>query len=271
MQEEFEKLRGLQEVLAKKFMVLEEIKDIPRTLETKQELLTRGKKTYLEKHERYEKAKEELKNLRASLDQAELDREKSEKRMEEISTQREYEALEKEIKDATAREQSLRKSLLAKEKYCSELEEQLEEQEALIELQEDEVRTETEKKDEELSKKEHELLDLKQQEESLSPGLEESILYKFERIIKNKNGIGIVPVHGLVCQGCHMTLPVQMVNEVRKEEEFRFCPYCSRILFYEHVETSDEQFMTHIAEAETEIQEGSMAEFVDTDEFDDLL
>jgi predicted nucleic acid-binding Zn-ribbon protein len=271
MQEVFEKLRGLQDVLAQKFAVLEEIKEIPHTLETKQELLTRGKKTYLEKHERYEKAKEEMKNLRASLDEAEMEREKSEKHMEEISTQREYEALEKEIKDAASREQSLRKSLLAKEKYCSELEEQLEEQESLIELQEEEVRTETSKKDEELAKKQAQLDDLKQQEDLLSPGIDESILYKFERIIKNKAGIGIVPVHGLVCQGCHMTLPVQMVNEVRKEEEFRFCPYCSRILYYEQIDSAEEQFRSRTAEIEAEIQEGSLSDFVDKDEFEDYL
>lgn len=271
MQEVFEKLRELQNVLAEKFAVLEEIKEIPRTLETKEELLTRGKKTFLEKHEKYEKAKEELKMLRSSLDQAELDREKSEKRMEEISTQREYEALEKEIKEATAKEQSLRKNLLAKERYCTELEEQLEEQESLIELQEEEVHTETEKKDEELAKKEAQLVQLKQKEDELSPGIDETVLFKFERIIKNKNGIGIVPVHGLVCQGCHMTLPVQMVNDVRKEEEFKFCPYCSRILFYEQVESAEEQFLSRTAEVEAEIQEGSMADFVDKDEFEDYL
>ncbi len=268
MQEVFDKLRGLQGILAKKFAVLEEIKEIPRTLETKEELLNRGKRTYIEKHERLERTAEELKALRVSLDEAERARESSEKQMELISTQREFEALEKEIKDASLREQSLRKSLLAKEKYFSENQEQLEEHEQLMEIQEEEVKTETEKKDMLLAQKHQELDNLAAQENELTPGIDDSILFKFERIIKNKAGVGIVPVHGLVCQGCHMTLPIQFVNDVRKGDDFRFCPYCSRVLYWEDTEVLD-QFNQPLDDSE--IEEAGLADFVDTDEFDDLI
>lgn len=271
MQEVFDRLRSLQGVLANKFAILEEIKEIPRTLETKEELLNRGKKAFLEKHEKFQKTTAELKALRVALDDAERSRETSEKQMELISTQREFEALEKEIKDATAREQSLRKSLLAKEKYCSELEEQLEEHEQLMEIQEEEVKTETDKKDSLLASKNEEILSLQAQEDLLTPGIDESILFKFERIIKNKAGLGIVPVHGLVCQGCHMTLPVQFVNDVRKGLNFMFCPYCSRILFYEQIDTNEEQYHLHSSKSDDDIQDGSLSDFVDADEFDDLM
>lgn len=268
MQEVFDKLRVLQGVLAKKFAVLEEVKEIPRTLETKEELLNRGKRTYIEKHERLEKTSDELKALRIALDEAERTREHSEKQMEQISTQREFEALEKEIKDASSREQSLRKSLLAKEKYFSELQEQLEEHEQLMEIQEEEVKTETEKKDVLLSEKHAEIESLLLQEANLTPGIDESILFKFERIIKNKAGVGIVPVHGHVCQGCHMTLPVQFVNDVRKGDDFRFCPYCSRVLYWEEVDGAD---MVAQHADDSEIEEAGLADFVDSDEFDDLI
>ena len=85
MQEVFDKLRVLQGVLAKKFAVLEEVKEIPRTLETKEELLNRGKRTYVEKHERLEKTSEELKALRIALDEAERTREHSEKQIDRKS------------------------------------------------------------------------------------------------------------------------------------------------------------------------------------------
>ncbi len=82
--------------------------------------------------------------------------------MELISTQREYEALEKEIKDASLKEQSLRKSLLAKEKYLGELSEQIEEHEQLMEIQEEEVQSETKKKDALLDSKNKEVEELVQ-------------------------------------------------------------------------------------------------------------
>lgn len=268
MQQVFDKLRQLQDILANKFTIEEEIKEIPRTLETKEELLNRGKRSYIEKHERLDKTVEEVKALRIALDQAETDRENSEKMMEQISTQREFEALEKEIKEAAAKEQSLRKSLLAKEKYLSELQEQIEEQEQLMEIQEEEVKTETEKKDALLGEKQKELKSLENKESKLTPGIDDSILFKFERIIKNKDGIGIVAVHGDVCQGCRMTLPIQFVNDVRVGEEFKFCPYCSRVLYYEESISEDEQALKA---TDTDIEEAGLADLLDTDEFADLL
>ncbi|MFA7395907.1 MAG: zinc ribbon domain-containing protein [Sphaerochaetaceae bacterium] len=269
MQDVFNKLRDLQGVLAEKFTVLAEVKEIPKTLETKEELLHLGKKTYVEKHERLDKTVEELKSLRIALDQAEVAREDSEKMMEQISTQREYEALEKEIREAAAKEQSLRKSLLAKEKYLSELQEQLEEHEQLMEIQEEEVKTELEIKESLLAEKQAIIDSLEKREQELIPGIDDSTLFKFERIIKNKEGLGIVPIHGTVCQGCHVTLPTQFVNDVRKGEELMFCPYCSRVTYYEDPEHSEEGSEALVDPHE--IGEASMVDFVDTDEFDDIL
>jgi hypothetical protein len=39
-----------------------------------------------------------------------------------------------------------------------------------------------------------------------------------------------------------MVLPAQFANEVHHGEKILFCPYCSRILFYEESVDSDENF-----------------------------
>jgi hypothetical protein len=65
-----------------------------------------------------------------------------------------------------------------------------------------------------------------------------------------------------------MTLPIQFVNDVRLGEEFKFCPYCSRVLFFEE---GEEGSMDDKVATEAEIEEGSMADFIDLDEFEDLL
>ena len=73
---------------------------------------------------------------------------------------------------------------------------------------------------------------MKKEEKAITPGLDEEILFKFERIIKSKSGLGIVPIEKGVCNGCHMILTAQFVNDVREGEGIMFCPNCSRILFY---------------------------------------
>ena len=264
MQEIFSKLQVLQTILSKKYDVQDEVKEIPKTLSTKIELLNRGKKNYLEKNEKLELIKTDIKSIRIRLDDAERERENYEKQMDLITTQREYEALDKEIKDATEKEQQLRKSILHKENIMEELVTQIEEQEDLMKLQEDEVKVEQEKMESILSEKNAELAVLKEQEDEIVPDIDEDVLFKFERIIKNKSGVGIVPVHDTVCTGCHMTLPAQFVNDVRKGKDFKFCPYCSRILYFEEI---DEDLIGAAVGAD-DIEEGALADLVDLDDFD---
>jgi Zn-ribbon protein, possibly nucleic acid-binding len=70
----------------------------------------------------------------------------------------------------------------------------------------------------------------------------EFFFFYFLRIIRNKMGLGIVAIKGNVCMGCHMILPAQFSNNVRLGEEFVFCPYCSRILYYEESSEGEELF-----------------------------
>ena len=233
MEKTYETLQQLQEILSEKYAIERDILEIPRALETKQEILNRLKKSYVEKNEEFEAAKSEIKQLTFEMGEAERLREEFERRMDVINTQREYEALDKEIRDAAEKEQRFRREIQKLERDLEDMRESLEREEQMIKMQEDELTTENEKIQAETAQKEAQLAKLSKTEESITPGMDEDILFKFQRIIRNKSGVGIVPVKANVCSGCHMVLPAQFVNDVRSGNEIEFCPYCSRILFWE--------------------------------------
>ncbi|ULQ59986.1 C4-type zinc ribbon domain-containing protein [Brucepastera parasyntrophica] len=232
MTEVLEKLKTLQDILAQKNKVETAINDAPKLLSTQEELLARLKKGYIEKNELYEKTRHNLTTLKMELFDAEGAREKAEKAMDTITTQREYEALDKEIREAGEREQTVRKEIQKEDRTFQELKEDLKREEALIAQQEEELNERKVKLSEEIEAMNKELNDLKEAEEAVSPGLNPETKFKLERIIKSKQGIGIVAIHGNVCTGCHMILPAQFANEVRVGDKIVYCPYCSRILFY---------------------------------------
>jgi len=239
---DLDKLRSLQEIIYEKIGLEENIKEIPKLLETQENTLNRMKKTFIEKNQDYERVKSEETDLKGKLADAESTREKSEKNMDAISTQREYEALDKEIRDASEKEQQYRKDLQNREKILIELDEQIKQQAALIEQQEKELEEHRKKIEAEIAEKQRQIETLQKKESKLVENLDTEVVFKFERIIKNKKGIGIVAIKGNVCMGCHMILPIQFANEVRIGEEFIFCPYCSRILFYEESTEEEEHF-----------------------------
>lgn len=264
MTEVFDKLKELQEVLAKKYSIEAKIAGSPENLEKSEELLAVLKKEYIEKNARYEEIKAKVEKLKDELAEAEKSREEGEKGMDNITTHREYEALDKQITEATERENSVRKELQKEEKNLDEMKEILAGDEELIKSQEADLEVNKESLNKEISEYKSQLEDLSKREEAITPGLDQEIVYKFQRIIQ-RNSEGIVSVRNGVCSGCHMILPGQFANEVHDGEKILFCPYCSRILYHEDV--AEEEAENYFTMSET----GTLTGFGDDDDsLDDL-
>lgn len=242
MKEKLEKLKSLQDVLAERYEIESKVEDLPKRLIGNTESLERERKEYIQKNSEYENEKNHVNELKASLEEITKSREENEKNMDNIQTHREYEILEKQISDAQEQENSIRKELLREEKRLTELNDILEEKKSSIDFNENELNKTKASQEQELAAYNAKLEELKSQETDVSDGIEQEILIKFQRIIK-RNRKGIVAVKGNVCDGCHMILPAQFANEVHRGEKILFCPYCSRILFYEE-STDDSNFFS---------------------------
>lgn len=259
MEEVFERLRQFQDILKERVEIEREIENIPKSLVAQEELLARVKKGYAEKTEQLQDVTTRVAELRNELAEAEASRERAEKLMDTISTQREYEALNKEIRDATDKEHQVRKDLQKEERALAEIEESFKRDESMIQLQESEIQEKKRKISEETSAKQARVAELRTSEKTATEGIDTEITFKFERIIRSKQGLGIVPVRGYVCSGCSMILPAQFVNEVRQGNKIVFCPYCSRVLHYQEAEESAGDLIA-------DIESGSLA---DLDDFSD--
>jgi predicted nucleic acid-binding Zn-ribbon protein len=238
----FDKLRVLQEILAEKYELEEEIDSKPKILSSREELLTRNKKEFIIINDEYQEAKEKVNNLKLELQEAESARERGEKGMDGINTHREYEALDKEIKEATEREQKARKDLQREDKNLAEIKDRLDQKEKSIQSQEDDLKRDKDSLFKEVKELQKKLAKLIEREQETNKSVDSDIIFKFERIIKSKRGKGIVAVKGNVCDGCHMILPAQFANKVRKGDEIVFCPYCSRILYYQELESGEAEY-----------------------------
>lgn len=247
MNEIFPILIDFQVVLAKKFQIEKEISMLPEQLEVrKTSFAIEDAKLKLQESE-LEELNREIKSLRIRLDDAQRQHEKYQMQASEVHNAREFELLNKEIDEAQRVEVEIRNSLKQKEKEFKELDILAEELRESLNTLSAELNKEEEELNSLIQEKNKELEELVKEEQKFTPKLDISQLTKFERIIKNKDGVGIVSVKGVVCQGCHMVLPRQFVNDIRSNESLNYCPFCSRILYYE--EGFEEQ------EEEQEIEE----------------
>ena len=260
----FDKLRELQDILARKNQLDSEISEAPQLLVKQEELLAQYKTNYIKKNTDDEAIRQTIGALKAELFETEQKRENAEKGMDSITSQREYDALDREIQEASKKEAELRKEILKNEANHKRLDEEIKNEEALIKQQEQELDERKAVIEKEITEKKNELAELAEGEQRIAPDLDSDTLFKFDRIIKNKQGIGIVPVQGNVCMGCHMILSAQFAIEVREGKNIMYCPYCSRILYYQESDQDSAEDMIF-----DDMDMGSLADLDDSSDYDE--
>ena len=296
--EVFENLKSLQEILVQKYELEGKKSDAPKQLSNQEDLLAKTQKEFIELKSNYDETQEKVNQLKTQLDEAVKSREEGEKGVANSTTHREYEALEKQITEAKLLEEQVRKDLQREEKDLAELNERLKNTEESIKFNESELNSSRESLNKELASYDNKLAKLKVEEDKVTKNINkiysseenaelkaQEILFKFQRIIQ-RNSEGIVSVRNGVCSGCHMILPANFANEVREGEDINFCPYCSRILYYEEVSEDqaedyfdigaagslaglDDEFDDEDSEYGDEEEKEERSEFDDEEEFDD--
>lgn len=227
----------LQDVLKKKFALEREIEELPKNLSGKRSELIKANEEFLALTKKYNLAKETANRTALDYETAFNQRVSSEKKMESVTTQREFDALSKEIEEAKITETGLNKAKKATQEEVDNLAALVSEKQAALDAMTAEVSSQEAELEAQVNEKKAEIASYEETcQEIKAQGIADSIYNKFASIVKNKNGLGIVPVHGQVCQGCNMILPVQFVNDVHIGNSTMYCPYCSRILFYEESE-----------------------------------
>lgn len=273
--EVFDNLKSLQKILVEKYEYEGKKNDAPKQLSNQEDLLAKTQKEFIELKTNYDATQEKVSQLKTQLEEAVKSREEGEKGVANSTTHREYEALEKQIAEAKLLEEQVRKDLQKEEKDLAELNERLKNTEESIKFNENDLNARRESLNKELSSYDEKLAKLKVEEDKVTKNINniyskeenaelkaQEILFKFQRIIQ-RNSEGIVSVRNGVCSGCHMILPANFANLVREGVDINFCPYCSRILYYEEVSEDQQQDFTTMGVA------GSLAGLDDDDDDDD--
>jgi predicted nucleic acid-binding Zn-ribbon protein len=190
--------------------------------------------------EKIQKEKERIESLEKERRQKERDLgaeqekiKRTEARMFEVKTNKEYQALLSEIegvKEATSR---------VEEEILQILEEIDEVKKDLLKREKEMATTleKIEKEKKKIQEKTHQSEGLwkeqKERRDVLAKQLESSLLRLYNTLKEKRQGIGVVNVKDETCQGCFVNIPPQMFIEVQKTNALIRCPNCNRILYWE--------------------------------------
>ena len=256
-------LRDLQKVLEQMFKIENRKKEMPRAIDVQRELLVTLRKQNDELKDNYNRHEQKEKELKFNLRDVEDRISRNEEIISTLTAQKEYEVLQKQIEEDKNIAKQLRNESIKEGKEAIDFKERLDKSDKLVAGTEANLRAAEEKLQSDIDALDAKYADLQKQEDKFKDKIDEETYSKFKRIIRrNINEIekikktvsidpekeeeslrGIVNVAGKKfskkCTACHMVLTQQFFNNIFRGDEILYCPYCSRILFYD--EALDEE------------------------------
>lgn len=156
----------------------------------------------------------------------------------QIKTNKQYDALTREIDLGQEKINQLAKEMDMIEGKATVAKGDLEQVQP--EIEELKVELEERRKELDLLNKEHEdeELKLKHEREKLAVRIEKNDLRMYERIRKAMGGIAVVSVRRNSCGGCFKRVTPQAAVELRKNSKLMACEHCGRLLVSDEIVTS---------------------------------
>jgi hypothetical protein len=166
---------------------------------------------------------------------------KYEKQSEAVKNSREFEAINKEIEmqqlEGKLAEKHIRdanEELAEKVKQLEHANKQIANKEAVLNSKKadlEKIIAETEKEEQHYS----------EMAEQARKGMDDRLLYSYDRIRKSyRNGLAVVPVDRDACGGCYNAIPPQKQSEIKQRKKVMVCENCGRILVDDDLNNSVE-------------------------------
>lgn len=163
------------------------------------------------------------------MDQVRLGR--SQARLTSIKTNREYQALLKEIDEIKKTNKVREDEILAILEESEKIAADIEEKRKLNEETRKEKDAEERRLEGLLAEIDEKIASLQKEREEKVQFVNKEILARYDFLRQKRGGLAVVEVRGSVCTGCNMNITPQLYNELLRNERIIFCPICQRIIY----------------------------------------
>lgn len=232
MDEQLGLLIQLQEIDGRIRSLSEQKKRLPAVLADLEERRTASKARLERATEALQAAQKNKRDRDKDLEDGAQRVEKLKARTSEIKTNKEYQALLKEIEAAEQENKSVEDSILVLMEQIEAASAEINEAEQRSRDEEAAIRAEQEQHEAEFARLGKDLNELERARQELASSIQPAVLVKYENLLSTKAGVALAEARGEACSGCYMSIPPQVFVNVKKNDTIISCPQCGRILFY---------------------------------------
>jgi predicted nucleic acid-binding Zn-ribbon protein len=159
---------------------------------------------------------------------------RSETNMKEIKTNKEYQAVGREIAAARKQAAEIEEQTLQKIGLIDDLNTEITAlKDTLAELEQNTSQRRDEKQAE-INKIQQDIDEDVARREAITKELPASVVKRYNALREQRRGQAVAIARDGYCLGCNMNLPPQLYNSLFKGDELISCPHCQRVLILKH-------------------------------------
>lgn len=182
---------------------------------------------------RFDATKKEIRSKEKDLEVSATKRIKAEARLYEVKTNKEYSAVLVEIEEIKQEKARIEEEILALMERQEQLTVEVREAETRLSTRQTQAKAEEAEVRQRLAILEVDLTALQGDRESLARQLQPDLLASYERLLRHRANLAVVPVlPGGICGGCRVSLTPQTFQELKQQSALRSCENCGRFLYW---------------------------------------
>ena len=233
IKEQLRKLVELQKIDVDIFSFKKELNDKPVLIE---EL----KKQFEQKKTKLKQLEDGLKILQVDQKNKEIDLKskedlivKTDAQLLQLKTNKDYQTKLLEIESIKADKSIIEEKILLSYDAIDEAKKKIDQERVLVAAEEKKFLEQKRKVDDELAQVQANLQHREGDRRQILPNINPEFLARYDRILNNRDGLALVPVKNHSCGGCYMSIPDQVVNQIKMYDQIVICEMCARLLYLE--------------------------------------
>jgi len=218
------------EVAIKRFE--EAIEAKPRELDPLTRALDEAQATVTKHRKELEDIDKQRRQLEAEITQEQYNLQKAQRKLLEVKTNKEYAAMLVEI-DTLKQKISAREDKVLQLMEVAELrKQQVQDLDQRVKEEEQRLTEGRRKNEAELAVLQRLVAERRQNREAALQQLDRPVVELYIRLLNSRKGLAVVGIKNGACGGCSLTLPPQLIQEVRRGDRLITCSHCQRILYW---------------------------------------
>lgn len=232
MRDQFLLLVELQRLDERLGILADEQKNLPQQLQLYQKACLEAREALAAGQTNVEQAERQRRALERDLDNDQARLAKTQSRLRDVKTNKEYSAVLAEIEGGGQRITALEDQVLDLMELAEQYRQTSQQQQQRLHAAAQELERQEKETEQASQVLVQQIAGYDAERQQVVTRLDSKLYTMYQKLFTQRFGLVVVQVDNGTCGGCHLKIQPQLVSEIRRQETLIMCPHCQRMLLW---------------------------------------